>query len=158
MWNWPRWRARGSLINFESIAGEAFINFLGEAIDTAVDAVCLVQSVAPEPCAVVEDVSALMVEEDDFLALILFGEEGGLDLLGHEFRRGESNGFKFFSSAGIEEGEGLVALEEGGEFLRRDEHGEIMFLAFKEALYGFGDVDLVVLADFLEGVAEVISA
>lgn len=53
----------------------------------------------------VEDTTALVVKEDDFLLCVIVRENCRLKVLGHELSVWESDGVIFFSRAGIQKGD-----------------------------------------------------
>lgn len=60
----------GPLVQFEAIPRNGGVNFLGIPIDATIDPKSVFETMAPEPSTMIEDAAALMVDENDFPALI----------------------------------------------------------------------------------------
>ena len=62
---------RDALIEFEAVAREGRVHFLGVGVDPAGEGVAILEAVASEPRDMVEDAGAGVVVEDDFLLCVL---------------------------------------------------------------------------------------
>lgn len=147
-----------SLIHLESIARDGRVDFLSVAINSAIDAEGVFQSVSPKPGAVIQHAATLVVEEDDFLFLVLVRKDRGLNFLGHEAGVGERDGFEFLTSAGVEQGESCFTSHERCQLGRLDQHFLIVGVAFLKTLDGVIERDPVFFADPGEAVAGIIGA
>ena len=106
----------------------------------------------------VEDISSLVINEDDFLILVFVGEDFRLAFLGHEFGASDGGGFEFLTGAGVEKDEFLVGSEELVELAGGDEHFHVMSLTLGEANQGIVHVDFVFLANRGQGVGQFVGA
>lgn len=79
------------------------IDFLCVAVDAAIETYCSLEAMTTEPGALIKDASSLMIEEDNESLLFSFDEEFFLNLLGHELRPREVDGFEFLARAAIED-------------------------------------------------------
>jgi len=112
----------------------------------------------PEPCAVIENTSSLMINQDDFLIRLLVGKQAVLQFLGHELGSRQGNCLELFAGPGVQKDEGFIAIKQGFQFFRRNQHAGVVFLAFEEALKGGVQIDLMIFANLLKSFIELVGA
>ncbi len=146
------------LVHFESIAWDGRVTILCVAVNSAIDAEGVFQSVSPKPSTVVKDAPTLMVDKDDFLILILVRKDGSLKFLGHEPGTGERDGFKFLTCPGVEQRKSDALFDECCEIGRLDHHFLIVGVALLEALDRVIEPDFVLLTNLGKVVLRVVGA
>jgi len=149
---------RRHLVQLETIAVDGGIDFLCVAVDTAIETYCSLEAMAAEPGALIKDASSLMIEEDNGSLLFSFGEEFFLNLLGHELRPREVDGFEFLARAAIEDDWRRVIFQLLGKVVDVDQHFGVVLLTLFQAKKSRFERDFMFLTHLFQGIIEFIRA